>query len=371
MAITRLALKQFRCFEACTIELGEGTLIEGNNGSGKSSILEALHFICYGRSFRAQSPRDLIHEGAQAFSIEVSGNDPVYGPWQIQCGHSGGSRSLKLNGAHVTRMRDILNVYRAVSITENDINLVAGYPAERRSLSDVGIMMIDPEYGLVVTTYKKAVAQRNALLAARAARESIAPWTEQVITLGRKIQEARIAWCARMQERMNELERLCLEEPVQCTISYVPRHVLIQDFQSTGSLLDAEIRTGRTLFGPHNDDIALSYNERSAKLRASRGQQKLIVFLLKSSLATLLPLKPIILVDDFVADFDKKRLATAARLLKLTGCQTILTAPVWAPFECADLIGLAPNKLVLEGPQTEGLSWTVGTKTASQDLFHL
>lgn len=371
MAIRRLVLRHFRCFEATAFQFESGNLIEGDNGSGKSSILEALHFVCYGRSFRAPSPRDLIYEGAQAFSIEISGSDPVYGPWNIQCGHSGGARSLKLNGAQVSRTRDILSVYRAVSITENDIDLIAGYPAERRTLSDVGIMMIEPDYAATVAAYKKAVAQRNALLLSRASRDHLSPWTEQVVMLGKQVQEARIAWCARMQQRIQELENICFDEPVGCTISYAPRHTLTDNFGSSGALLDAEIRMGRTLFGPHNDDIAISYKDRSAKIRASRGQQKLIVFLIKSALATLLPVEPVILVDDFVADFDKKRLVAAARLLKKTGCQALLTAPAWAPFECDELADLAPHKLSL-GEQPRGaFALPVGALEGKQDLSHL
>ncbi|HSW73657.1 MAG TPA: AAA family ATPase, partial [Candidatus Limnocylindria bacterium] len=135
MQLTQLYLKNFRCFADKTITFESPlVLIEGNNGSGKTSLLEALHYLCYLRSFRTHSPRDLLFFGHETFFIkalcEQSGT--VAQNHEIQVGFSHKKRLVKIDQRAVSSYKELMDYYRIVTLTEDDVVLIQGGPDVRR-----------------------------------------------------------------------------------------------------------------------------------------------------------------------------------------------------------------------------------------------
>lgn len=338
MQITQLLIKNLRCFKEYTLQLEAPlVLLCGSNGSGKTSLLEAMHYGCYLRSFRTHLPRELIMHGQDTFFINIKFKDQ-HEPHELQVGFSQSSkkRLVKIDQRPIQTYKELTDRYRIVTLTSDDLDLICEGPDLRRTFIDQAIALAHPEYGAVLRTYKHILANRNALLAKGTVNEELyQTWSEQLWEQSCLIQEARRKQLSALQERTNTLLAQFLPDGLRITFTYRPR--LIGDASSCQELLKArpllfsqEQTFGRSLFGAHLDDIAIHFQDKGSKAFASRGQQKLIVFLLKiAQLQELVHLKgpSILLVDDFMADFDTDRIKALLTLLESLKCQLILTSP--------------------------------------------
>src|SRR5580692_6261147 len=122
--VSQLYIKQFRCFEERSfVFTAPIVLLEGANGTGKTSIVEALHFLCYVKSFRALSPRELIAHNQPAFFIKaILRTEEVED--SIQAGFAGAQRLIKINDQPVKSYKELIDHYRVITITEHDIDLI-------------------------------------------------------------------------------------------------------------------------------------------------------------------------------------------------------------------------------------------------------
>lgn len=344
MRITAVHLKNVRCFQDQKIIFESPiTLIEGCNGSGKTSILESLHYACYLRSFRTHTPRELVQFGAEAGSIKLEGysnsskNSEIQKePLVLQVGFTGSKRKIRANGKAVGSYKELLDLYRVVTIIEEDVMLIKGAPELRRSFMDQALFLIDPAHADLMKRYKKVVKQRNALLAApRCDRESYAIWTEQLTDLTTKIQTSRTQLLQELETCANKLVGEFFgafnspsggssnlgDDSHEITLSYKPKPIEDQ-------LFEKERLFKRSLFGAHLDDCTIFFRDRASKQYASRGQQKLVAMILKIAQLRLLQSPAIVLIDDFMTDFDHKRIELFLKLLTATGYQLVFTCPL-------------------------------------------
>ena len=138
-------LKNFRCFSQHTISFDQQlVLIEGDNGCGKTSLLEAFHYCCYLRSFRTHNPRTLIKHDQSSFFIKLKIEDSVdVAPIHhtVQVGFSGNRRSVKLDSHPICSYKELMDSYRVITLTENDLALVCAGPEERRAFVDQALVL--------------------------------------------------------------------------------------------------------------------------------------------------------------------------------------------------------------------------------------
>ena len=334
-------MQNFRCFAQKTFDFSHDiALIEGVNGSGKTSLLEALHYACYLRSFRTHTPRELICFDNNTFFIKVNfegmqDNASLHN--KLHVGYSGKKRVVKLNDKALHSYKDLMDHFRVITVTEDDLGLIKLGPEIRRHFIDQAILLYKPGYLELLKEYKIVLDNRNRLLQQQYVNTDMYHiWTEQLWTKSVMIQSEREMFLEHLSCMVDQM--LASYFPYQIKISFAykskgTRHNSWEAFQEviSTSLFEQEKRFSRTLFGAHLDDILIDFQGASSRLFASRGQQKLITLFIKlAQLKSLEELKgaALFLLDDFMTDFDAERAEIALNALSELKSQLIFTAPI-------------------------------------------
>ncbi len=341
MQITSLALHNFRCFNEEVFSFEKPiVLFEGENGSGKSTIIEALFYACYLKSFRTHRVNDLIqYESDQkeaSVGIRFSHDDESH---HLHVGISSQKKSVKLDGARIHSYKDIMQYYRALVIAEGDLSLIQEGPEFRRNFLNQQTLLEDPEQIELFRQYRHILSQRNALLHA-GVKDGLELWSEQLWNIGLQIRQSRKKSLRMLIKQANIFMHNSLNRNDGFEASYTIKpsergHESFHSFWSEYSVssIDQELRYKRTLFGAHLDDVVFLYNKKNARIFASRGQQKLFLFLLKlSQLAVLKEVTGsglVLLLDDFITDFDDTVTQQLLHLIEHLPSQVFITCPLF------------------------------------------
>jgi len=358
--LTQILIKNFRCFESTTLDLDHPiVLIEGNNGSGKTSLLEALHYLCYLRSFRTHSPREMVKFGNEGFFIKASFCQTIATQMQaheVQVGFSGKKRLVKIDQQSVSSYKELLDHYRIVTLTETDLALINEGPDIRRNFLDQAILLHDSSFISTIRDYK-AIADNRAMMILAGARdhESYMLWTEQLWGKSQVIQEQRRSILDKISREVAQLLDAYFDAHLGVHFTYTAKKMgtlgTFDEFMAMHSQLKVEeVRFGRSLFGAHLDDFTITFQDKRSKSYASRGQQKLIVLLVKIAQIKLLIENKgpaIFLLDDFMTDFDADRATTLLSILTGLQSQLIFTSPFNTGFFEALLIDKGAHSLKL------------------------
>lgn len=329
MQITAIEIKNFRCFASFKhIFNGPLTIIEGPNGSGKTSLIEALHYMCYGKSFRTHNTQDLSHLESNAFFVKISIKNGTE-QHNIQIGYSEDKRAIKVDGKKIDAYKDLIQHYRTITITEDDILIIKGAPEFRRTFLDQSLLLHQPAYAAYLKEYRKVLKQRTALLLSDAAwsQESYIIWTEKLWNIAQNIQTFRIQFLEQLECEVQALIQQFFPELPLVQLIY-KKATPIETVQAWMALSQGrERQTRRTLFGPHIDDFDIIWGQNPAKMYASRGQQKLLAVLIKVTHCFLLNKQAIVLLDDFMTDFDDNRACSLLDLFLKKQVHLICTVP--------------------------------------------
>src|ERR1700722_1041818 len=207
--VEHVQLHAFRCFEQLTLDFTSRViLIEGLNGVGKTSLLEALHYACYLRSFRTHIHKELVRFEGNTFFIKLLiRNDTLQ--HSIQAGFSQAKRIVKVDNKVVSSYKQLLTHYRVVSITEDDILLVTGAPEIRRIFLDQALLLMSPEYLTVIRKLRHTVDNRNMVIRAKYFDpEMYRFWTEQLWHISSQVQIERRKFLTALADEVQELGEL-------------------------------------------------------------------------------------------------------------------------------------------------------------------
>lgn len=305
-------------------------LIEGLNGSGKTSLLEAIHYLCYVRSFRTHIPHDLVTFGNETFFIAATlQND------EVTIGSTGTKRQIKINQKPITSYSQLRSVCRVVTVTQEDIDIVKSFPEKRRNFLDHALVLHNPEIAENMKNFRHILDTRNAFLLKEGSKEEFDIWTEKLWESSQRIQHARRDFLSLLLEHAKKLENYFL--PSQTfSITYSTKQEKSFDlysefYEQSQRLFEKERHLRRSLFGAHLDDLEIIFNGKPARLFSSRGQQKLLTLFLKiAQVATLKSVhgSPIFLIDDFLSDFDNATLLRIIKTCLLLQVQLIFTTPL-------------------------------------------
>ena len=333
MKILSVDLLNLRNIASTHVALCEGhNLFFGANGAGKTSFLEAVHLLGYGRSFRTRNPRDLIQKGATSLTVSCA-----YRRGSGEEGRAGISKSLaegsvaRLDGETLQTASRLAAEFPLIAIEATSAELFTGGPAERRQAIDWGVFHVEPSFADVSRSLKRVLWHRNALLKHRVTSEDLAPWDEQLIQASEAIDSMRAEYFARViPEFIATLAILSpgLEQGLELELyrgwssDRDLREVLIER-------RDRDLFEKRTTRGAHSADLRVSSDGVPVKDRFSRGQLKVLLIAFKCAQAKLYNVgsgnQCAILLDDLAAELDQERLRCVVSMLDGLGCQTLQT----------------------------------------------
>ncbi|HEX7119242.1 MAG TPA: DNA replication and repair protein RecF [Longimicrobiales bacterium] len=348
-----LRLRQFRNFAELELSLpAEGVAIIGDNGSGKTNLLEALYYLEIFRSFRGAPDEQLVRMGEDAFHIRGRLEDLETGETrEITAAYERRTRRKRVavNGAVPERIGDALGGVGAVIFSPSDVAIVAGAPSERRRFLDIVLSLNRPGYLQALQRYRQILKQRNAMLRDGAPAALLAAWDEGLVDWGARLVVARAEWVAERAAGFARryaaiagggAARLVYDGaiPVPGAADAPPTaDAAAEAFRAElARVAVRERERGVTLVGPHRDDLGLTFDTASgeAELRdfGSGGQQRTAAIALRMIEAETIReargRDPIVLLDDLFAELDPGRSRRILELLEADGHgQAILTAP--------------------------------------------
>jgi DNA replication and repair protein RecF len=332
--VVAVEARPLRSLDDVRVELEPGIVsLIGPNGAGKTNLLEALYFALTGRSFRTSDRRELIPFGARLARAEatVRDEDGVERRLLASIGRDEGRRHLldgsPADAASLARQRPPVAVF-----SPDRLALVKGPPAERRAHLDRYIAARRPSRAGLRQRYGQALAQRNALLArlARGHGGDLDPWDATLAEAGAELVAARQEAVAELAEPFAEAAaELGLEGAA--TIEYAPRAAgsVAEIRLGLAERREADLRLGRSSWGPHLDELKLELAGRSLRRYGSQGQQRMgllaLIFAERDALLAARRVVPLLLLDDVMSELDPGRRARLVERLA-TGGQALITA---------------------------------------------
>lgn len=344
MALVRLQTENFRNLSPAPVSFSASfNLLYGENGSGKTSVLEAIGYLGLGRSFRVNRHQAVVSHGEQRVTVfggldhgmtgqtAESQNDLVH--------RLGISRdvlqketTLRVDGEGV-RSLSALAMHLPVSVIDPGVfDVVAGGPGKRRQFLDWAVFHVEPSFASVWQQCQRVTSQRNQTLRNGRLDESLLRvWDQQYAGLSNRITEARHTTFQRFKSAFETLVR---EVEVQWTeglkLEFYPGWDTAQSLVDLlASHREQERKVGHTLYGPNRADIRLKFQGRPVAETFSRGQQKTLVILMKIAQGMVLGdmgKQVTFLLDDINAELDEGHRAMLARRLQALGCQVFITS---------------------------------------------
>jgi len=317
MKIFDLKLTNFRNHSKLNINLDEKlTLITGPNGSGKTNILEAIYILGTGKSHRSRYDKDLIQHKKDFCTIEA--NIQTNGDrlnLQIQIQKNEKFENVSIKKAKINKvaksMQYFTGIFNCVLFSPQDIELITDSPSLRRRYVDTVLSQVDINYKRSLSSYNKAVRQRNKLLEiiseGQHAWSQIIFWTKQVLEHGQVIQENREKFFKTISKTILKNGKKLNTEKTKMEIKYLKNEISEERLEK---YKQREIGARTTLVGPHRDDFKIYFNGHNVSEFGSRGEQRSCVLALKLSELEFIEKtkkeKPVLLLDDIFSELDKK-----------------------------------------------------------------
>lgn len=307
----------------------------GDNGAGKTAILEAVHLLARGRSFRSHQIADLIRHGQPAATVHAVVEDELRGEQRLGVSRARTGRAeLRINGQPARRLSQAAELLPLQVMVPSLSDLVFGGPAERRHWLDWGLFHVEHSYVRTLRAYLHAVRQRNAALKAVAAGElrlaDLDVWQQEMARHGEAVATARSGYLERLEPELSAvLQQLAPE--LDLTLRH--RRGWAED-QPLAKVLSAsapkEVKSGTSQSGPHRADVELRVAGQPAGATLSRGQGKSLASALMLAQARLLrhtaKRSSVFLIDDIGAELDLPHSARFFRLLAEQGAQILATS---------------------------------------------
>jgi DNA replication and repair protein RecF len=345
--ISKITLTDFRNYGALTLDLMPGAVVlTGENGAGKTNLLEAVSFLSPGRGLRRATYAEVAREGvANGFAVSATLDGPR-GEWAVGTGTIGGdsgaepTRRVRINGANARSADDLLDIVRVIWLTPAMDALFTGPAADRRRFLDRLVLAIDTHHGQRALDFEKAMRSRNRLLTENSGDKR---WFDAIETqmaeTGVAIAAAR-AEMVRLLSAMIEKQpsngpfpraELALEGALERLVHEMPAVEIEEVYlRALANGRERDRAAGRTLEGPHRSDLLVRHAPKQmAAEYCSTGEQKALLVGIVLSHARLSAemsgIAPILLLDEIGAHLDPGRRAALFSILEELGSQCFMT----------------------------------------------
>jgi DNA replication and repair protein RecF len=347
MFLSSISLKYIRKHTDTKIDFADNlNYIVGGNGVGKTTILEAIYYLCTTRSCVAVSDSEVVSSGKDGFVVQGRFNGFTTDDVQVNYSIVDNKKVFILSGKPVSRFSEVIGKFPVVLLSPADHSITQGYPAERRKFVDSVISQASRTYLNILLEYNKILKQRSFLLnRMRETRsdnlEELNAWNEKLVRSGVELIMQRSKFISEFISYVKESYYKILTDKEEPAIKY-----FFLDGSCSGDiescfvkLLDQkkedEIRRGTNLVGPHRDDFIFEINKMNLKSFGSQGQHKTFqtilrfaeFFYLKDKTGTA----PLFLLDDAFGELDAERAAAISNYLSTVG-QAFVTLTDFANF---------------------------------------
>jgi len=347
MSIDKLVTHNFRNLLNSTIEFHEKlNFFVGDNGSGKSSLLEALFFLGHGKSFRTSKLDTLACYEKNNFVVSVKDhNNRQLG---LSRDISLGQTKIKIDSEYQNRLSVLAKNIAIQIVTPESFKLFFGGPRERRRFVDLGMFHVKHSFAQQWKSFNRVLKQRNACIRlnnnSSDSNAMLAYWTEQFCQMSVEVASVRDRYSSELIEELDGWISILLPSlKDRVTVQYLrgwPQKRELREVLYTN--LEREVKYGYSLYGAHKFDVKFLLDKQPLETQLSRGQQKLFLLALTFAQAKLIAsvdrVKPILLIDDIGAELDINSRRSLSKALALLDCQVVITAiecDVLVPFfEC-------------------------------------
>ena len=334
MVIRRLEITDVRNIrQAGFIDLAPINILYGLNGSGKTSVLEAIHLLSSARSFRSHKLKPLINKNAEQCVVY---GEVCSSPQQSHYSAIGVQRSrketgvIKVDGSPVRSTSVLAEKLPLQVINADTFLLLEGSPSVRRQFVDWGVFHVEHSFHAIWKTVQRCLKQRNSLLRhGRIIDGELDVWTDELVKASEQLDSLRKAYLT----RFSKVFEVCLTKLIKLdgvTLSYQrgwDKDRCLAEVLSANK--EKEKEQGYTASGPHRADLRLRYQGHMAADILSRGQQKLVVCALRVAqgylLSELTQRRCVYLIDDLPAELDNNHRRAFCELLSDLDCQVFIT----------------------------------------------
>lgn len=336
MSLLSLSVNQFRNIAATSFVTAEQVnLFIGSNGSGKTSLLEAIYYLAHGRSFRTLRPQRLVQHDQDAFvlhaKVKAQGQTHSLGIKRSRQGEM----QARLNGSNVSRLADLASLLPVQLITPDSFKLFFGGPKERRQFFDMGVFHVEPQFFDIWLRFSKILKQRNALLKTQRSYDSqFEYWDQQFVNLAFSLQQMRESYINQLAACFSQLTA---DDDLFATLSLQLQQGWPEKITEEAALLALlqqnfaqDSRMGFTQHGPQKADLKLKVNQQAVEEELSRGQLKVLLFALKIAQNNLIrdngQKQPLLLIDDLTSELDQRSTRQIFSYLRNINSQVFITA---------------------------------------------
>ena len=336
MKLQRLALETFRNHEHTMVDCSPGVnLFLGDNGEGKTNILEGISYLCLSKSFYAANDTVVMNITKNGFVVTGGflSDGKIFYEARVTFDKLQNQKTITVNKAKVDKASSLLGQFPVVILSPEQSSITNGSPSDRRRFVDFVVSQSSRIYLEYLIEYKRILKQRNKILSDmmfshKENNAAIEPWNENLVRVGTAIVEKRIEFVKDFQTTVIDSYAALAGKEEQPGVSYLPSFecavsakgaIETAFHQTLKDRSQEERRIGYSLAGPHRDDFIFKINKLDVRSFASQGQHK--TFLTALKLAEFFYLKdrcnetPILLLDDVLSEMDGRR---SQRLLEAT-----------------------------------------------------
>lgn len=335
MYIEKLKLSNYRNYETLDISFSSTlNIIYGDNGSGKSNVIEAIYLLALTKSFRTSSDLNLIKKGTSLAEIKGEIISREKTRYQIDLSEAG--KKVYINSDKVGKISDYISNINIILFNPLDTKIINDSPSFRRKLINIDISQGSKEYLLLLNSYEKVLKNRNAYLKqlyinSNASKDYLDILTKKLVTIGKQINEYRQKYIEKINKNITKIYENIFEYGDLQVVYSSSFNDKTEDeiFENYQKKYYREMELGKTLSGIHHDDIEFILDGNSIRDYGSVGQQKNAIIAFK--LAQIIIIKeikgeyPILILDDLFSELDNKKINNIIKMLNKE-VQTFITS---------------------------------------------
>ncbi len=318
MKISNLKLYNFRSYESLSLDFSnKQNIIIGENGSGKTNIVESIYVLAITKSFRGSKDAVLIRNNKDSMSIEGTVRDKIRHNYKLSLSEDG--KIVKIDNNKIARLSDYISKINVVLFTPEDTTIINDSPTARRNMINIEITQLEHGYLHLLNEYNKVLKQRNAFLKLMYVNKLASPdylWilTDKLIEIGLEISKFRQKFIEDINKYIDKIN-VEITKKSGLKVSYVSalknktKEELKEKYKA---YLDKDIIIGKTNIGIHHDDFIFSLKSRNLKDYGSEGEKKNAIICFKLAEIELYikdkGIYPILILDDLFSCLDARKI---------------------------------------------------------------